>query len=90
MTCKTSIFASFVGTIRIGRFILMKKVLWFLFIVVVLTALSCFAFASDLKLPAGLKRIEEQAFYGDTSLDTVTIQEGTEVISSKAFANSSV
>lgn len=46
--------------------------------------------AAELKLPSGLKRIEEQAFYGDTSLDAVTIQEGTEVIGRKAFARSSV
>ena len=46
--------------------------------------------AAGLKLPSGLKRIEAQAFYGDTSLDAVTVQEGTEFIGSKAFARSSV
>ena len=45
---------------------------------------------AELKMPAGLKRIEERAFYGDISLNEVTVPEGTEVIASKAFANSSV
>ncbi len=57
-------------------------------IFIMLPALS--AQAAELKLPSGLKRIEAQAFYGDTSLDAVTVQEGTEVIGSKAFARSSV
>ena len=41
-------------------------------------------------LPAGLKVIEEQAFYGDTSVDEVIVQEGTETIGAQAFAHSSL
>ncbi len=46
--------------------------------------------AAVLRMPAGLKIIEEQAFYGDTGLDTVILQVGTETIESKAFAYSSL
>ena len=46
--------------------------------------------AASLSLPSGLKRIETQAFYGDTGLDEVTVPEGAEVIDSLAFARSSV
>ncbi len=46
--------------------------------------------AAELRLPADLKRIEERAFYGDTSLNAVIVPDGTEVIGSEAFANSGV
>ena len=62
-------------------------------IVVCLAVLVLPVFASqaaELKLPSGLKVIASQAFYGDTSLDTVTVQKGTERIESEAFAHSSV
>lgn len=48
------------------------------------------AFAEDLVLPSELARIEEQAFYGDTSLDGVILPDGLESIGSKAFAFSSL
>ena len=68
-----------------------KDRLLFVFVAACLIAgISSAAQAAELKLPAGLKKIEEQAFFGDTSLDVLTIQEGTETIGSKAFANSSV
>ena len=46
--------------------------------------------AATLTLPAGLKEIEAEAFYGDTSLDEVVLPEGLEKIGEKAFANSSI
>ena len=46
--------------------------------------------AADLRLPTDLKRIEERAFYGDTSLNAVIVPDGTEVIGSEAFAHSGV
>jgi len=46
--------------------------------------------AAELQLPSGLKTIEKQAFYGDTSLDNVIVQEGTEVICPQAFARSGI
>ena len=50
----------------------------------------CAAQADVLTLPAGLKTIEEEAFYGDTSLSEVVLPEGLTTIGSKAFANSRV
>ncbi len=47
-------------------------------------------YASQLELPAGLIRIEKQAFYGDTSLEEVLLPDGIETIGEKAFAYSSV
>ena len=43
-----------------------------------------------LTLPAGLKTIEEEAFYGDTSIDSVTLPQGILEIRARAFANSSL
>lgn len=48
------------------------------------------ALADELILPSDLEIIEDMAFYYDTSLDVVTIQEGTKAIRSKAFAYSGV
>ena len=48
------------------------------------------ASAATLKLPAALKTIETETFYGDTSLDAVQLPEGITSIESRAFANSSV
>lgn len=42
--------------------------------------------AATLRLPTGLTMIEEQAFYGNTSLDEVIIPEGVTEIGSEAFA----
>ena len=59
-----------------------------------LTGLLCLfaacGFAATLTLPANLKTIQEEAFYGDTSLDEVVLPEGLERIESRAFAESSV
>ena len=46
--------------------------------------------AATLTLPADTKVIEEEAFYGDTSLDEVVLPEGIERIGERAFANSSL
>ena len=56
--------------------------------VVMLFSLGGEAFADTLTLPAELQTIEEEAFYGDTSLDEVVIPEGTTTIGQRAFADS--
>ena len=73
----------------------MKHVHRFFAVVMILTLLiigkGVTAFAdSTLILPADLKIIEARAFYGDTSIDQVVLQDGVEEIKSLAFANSSL
>lgn len=48
------------------------------------------AYAEELVLPSDLLAIEEQAFYGDSSLDTVVLPEGIQTIGRRAFAHSSI
>ena len=48
------------------------------------------ALAGTLTIPAGTTVIEEEAFYGDPSLDQVILPEGLQRIESHAFAGSSV
>lgn len=43
-----------------------------------------------LTLPSDLKIIEEEAFYGDKSLDKVVLPDGVKAIGRNAFANSSI
>ena len=43
-----------------------------------------------LTMPAALKIIDEEAFYGSTSIDKVVLPEGVTEIHSKAFANSTL
>ena len=43
-----------------------------------------------LRLPSSLKVIEEEAFYGDTSIGKVIVPEGATEIGERAFANSSL
>lgn len=43
-----------------------------------------------LAMPASLKIIDEEAFYGSTSIDKVTLPNGVTEIRSKAFANSTI
>ena len=45
--------------------------------------------AEEIDLPTQLQIIEEEAFYGNTSLDRVILPDGLEEIHRKAFANSS-
>lgn len=49
---------------------------------------GCAFAASTLELPASLTVIREEAFTGDTSIETVIVPEGVTAIESKAFANS--
>ena len=44
--------------------------------------------AAELKLPSSLSVIGEEAFFGDSSLASVTVAEGTESIEARAFAYS--
>lgn len=46
--------------------------------------------AATLSLPNSLQTIEEEAFYGDTSLDEVILPEEIKTIGERAFANSSI
>ena len=48
------------------------------------------ALAGVLTLPAGTKVIEEEAFYGDQSIDEVVLPEGVEEIGPRAFEDSSI
>ena len=66
-----------------------KRYLFFV-IVAGLTVCVAYASASTLTLPPETTLIDEEAFYGDTSLDEVIIPEGVEIIGAKAFAESSV
>ena len=68
----------------------MKKCLSLLLILVMLVTSYGGALADTLKLPTNLTTIGEEAFFGASSLDVVDIPWGTEIIGSKAFANSSV
>lgn len=58
-----------------------------LFFACLLWSVSC---ADTLSLPGSLTVIEEEAFYGDTSLDEVVLPEGITEIGSLAFAESSL
>ncbi len=49
-----------------------------------------FSFAEMVSLPVGLQMISEEAFMGDTSLNTVSVPSGVEEIGDRAFANSSI
>ena len=53
----------------------MKKIFWTLLCAAMLAALLCGALAESdtLKLPADLTTIDEEAFFGDTSVDTVVL-----------------
>ena len=53
-------------------------------------SLSCEVFADTLTLPTALEAIEEEAFYGDESLDEVVVPYGTTSIGPRAFAYSGV
>ena len=68
----------------------MKRFL--LSITLALTILMLFSIASadTLVIPAGVKEIGEEAFYGNTCLDEVVLPEGIEKIGARAFAGSSL
>ncbi|MBR3099629.1 MAG: leucine-rich repeat domain-containing protein [Clostridia bacterium] len=50
-------------------------------------ALCACALAGDFTLPAGLRTVEDYAFYGDTALTEVTVPKGVKTIGEKAFAD---
>ncbi len=61
--------------------------------IIALILCLCFcqsALADVLTLPSGLKKIEDEAFLGDKSLDEVELPEDIEEIGEKAFAESSL
>ena len=68
---------------------LTTRIIGVIFSILILTAMS-FAYADTLWLPQELKRIEEEAFYGNTSLDEVVIPNSVTYIGPRAFANSSL
>lgn len=71
-----------------------KDIKWFAMIIAVVLMISVIGSsalaASTLTFPSSLETIEVQAFYGDTSLDEVELQDTVTRIESQAFANSSL
>lgn len=67
----------------------MKKICGSLLALLLLT-LTVTAWGDDLRLPGGLRIIEEEAFFGDSSISSVILSEGIEEIGSYAFADSSL
>lgn len=69
----------------------MKRSIPLLLVLCLLLSLSSPALADTvLQLPSALKRIEEDAFRGDTSLDEVVLPEAIESLGGGAFAESSL
>ena len=70
----------------------LKRLLAFLLVLTMLAAeLSPVAAAAGiLTLPSSVKIIEDEAFYGDSSIEKVIVPEGATEIGSKAFGASSV
>lgn len=70
-----------------------KRILAILLVCVMISA-DVMAIAEEvlnvLKLPSALKVIEEEAFYGNTSIEKVVVPEGATKIESNAFADSSL
>ena len=60
----------------------------------IFSAMLCLMFSSasatSLTLPASLQNIEEEAFFGNTSIDEVILPEGIKTIGERAFAESSI
>jgi len=70
----------------------MKKVMVCLLALMLLGANVAAVADSGIKvmiMPASLQIIEEEAFYGNTSIEKIVIQEGVTEICSKAFVNCS-
>lgn len=62
-----------------------------LVLIMLLSSCNVLALAEAvLTMPAALKIIDEEAFYGSTSIDKVVLPEGVTEIHSKAFANSTL
>ena len=67
-----------------GRFV----IILLLSILLSLTVAS--ASADSLSFPLSLLTIEDEAFYGDTSVDNVVLPDGIKTIGKRAFADSSI
>ena len=65
----------------------MKKHVWAI-IVLLLITIGCAAEAGTLHLPWGLETVEEDAFFGDPAISSLTVPEGTRFIYARAFAYS--
>ena len=70
----------------------MKRIRMLLFLIVALGIIMLFhtSIAETLTLPADLTAVEDEAFFGDESLETVVLPEHIKTIGSKAFAGSGV
>ena len=64
----------------------LRRMIALVLIAAMLFSLGCEAFAQTLTLPAALEEIEEEAFYGDESLDEVVVPYGATTIGPRAFA----
>ena len=64
----------------------LRKMLFVVFTALLLLSLSAFADTESGLMLLNLDRIEEEAFYGDSSLKEVEIPESTKTIESRAFA----
>ena len=63
---------------------------WSLLVLALCLSICQMSMADVLRIPEGTKVIEEEAFYGDTSLDEVVLPDGIQEIGPRAFAGSSV
>lgn len=65
----------------------MKRLLtvFLLTVVLALLAMTQGSLAETVTLPASLKAVEDEAFYGDASITEVNLPDGLESIGSKAF-----
>ncbi|MBQ6519398.1 MAG: leucine-rich repeat protein [Anaerolineaceae bacterium] len=70
------------------RFVESSKIMFFLLFL--LTGTYQIVFAAELQIPSHVTTIPLECFYGDTSLDKVTLPRGLERIEAGAFAYSSV
>ena len=68
----------------------MRRCIALLLTAAMLLSLGVSAFADTLTLPASIKTVEDEAFFGDTSLDEVVLPDGVETLGKNAFAESSV
>ena len=66
-----------------------RPAVWIL-VLVTCMAFCVFTLADVLNIPESVTVIEEEAFFGDTSMDEVVLPEGVEKICKRAFAESSV
>lgn len=65
----------------------MKKIFGTVFFLLLLFLLCSVAWADEIKLPADLKTVEDEAFMNDASVTAVILPDGLETIGKNAFAN---